>query len=151
MNKTDIFTYLKDNGQLEYGSTFTGDQIRGLLGIVIPKMATKATYDEITLQELGIIDHIRNKLLNEGKYLSQKNGDYSVLLPSQNEKIVLNYMAQATRKLNRGLKLNKNTPVAVSTVSSHDEARMHMKADTIKNEVNRISKKSDTYNNKKSK
>ena len=134
MRKQDLYTFLKESGLLDYGSVVTGAQLRELADIEeIEYPAMKADIDRQTLQELAVTDYIRNKLLNEGKYLKGDGESYRVLLPSENAAQVLSYMNSADSKLKRGIKLNNNTP-AEYKIPSQDEVRAIMKLESIKKE-----------------
>lgn len=109
MSKELLHT-LRDRGLLEYGSVISGDDVREILGIEYPEVGTKKDFDEIALAELGAIDYVRNVLLGEGKFIASTQGDYRILLPSENKRQVDAYMQQADRKLRRAQKLSRNTP-----------------------------------------
>jgi hypothetical protein len=70
----------------------------------------KQIINSLALEELKLTDYIRNILINRGMYLSNTKGAYNILLPSENYKQVQLYMASADKKLNRAIKLSKNTP-----------------------------------------
>lgn len=127
----DLYAELEARGLLEYGSVIHGDLVRDILGLEMPQYGTKKQFDEVTLQELGAIDYVRNILLGKGRYLAGSNGDYRVLLPSENKRQVDLYMGQADNKLRRALKLSKNMPAATKR---HDNtsARIMMKRESIR-------------------
>ena len=127
-----LYEWFKFNNYNEFGVTISGDAVRELLGIEMPAYASKATYDALSLKELSAIDYVRDKLLDEGKYLVGRRGDYEVLLPSQNAKQVELYMSSADRKLRRAQRLLSNTPQPVAAATDNKSARIMLKRDAIK-------------------
>jgi len=124
----DLFQALKDQGLLEYGSVIETSFIHEVLGIEVPTMAPKATYDQLALQELAAIDYVRNILIGQGKYLTSTPAGYRILLPSENAAQVELYIHSADKKLNRALKLSRNTPQqAANHNPDQTEARILMK------------------------
>ena len=122
--KRDVYNQLHDDGLLEYGSVILGSRMRGLIGIEYPKVGTKEQFTDLALTELTTVDYIRNILLGHGKYLSQSNGDYRVLLPSENARQCELYIRSASKKLNRSLKLSRNTP----PIDGHDLDNLSVRA-----------------------
>lgn len=125
----ELLTTLEQMGMIEYGSVIPADMVRKILGIEYPQVATKIEFDRLSLSELSGVDYVRNVLLGRGMYLSQSNGNYRILLPSENAKQVELYIGSADKKLNRALKLTRNTP-QTDMPSHHDrqlEARIVMK------------------------
>lgn len=129
-----LYESLKLRGLLDYGCVIKGDDVREILGIEYPEYGTKKDFDEVSLAELGAVDYVRNILLGEGKYLGSHQGDYRVLLPSENKRQVDIYMNQADRKLRRALKLSRSMP---SSDHRHDNttARLVMKRESIRRDV----------------
>ena len=134
-----LYEALKARGLLEFGSVIMADTVREILGIEYPEFGTKKEFDELTLIELGAIDYVRNLLLNEGKYLAGHQGDYRILLPSENKRQVEAYMAQADRKMNRALKLSSNTPATDDAYSPHADidVRIAMKRTSARRGIDR--------------
>jgi len=106
----DLYEHLNDRGCLEYGSITTGSTIRDFLGIELPEIGTKEQFTNASLSELKAVDYIRETLLGQGKYLASSQDSYRVLLPSENAVQCDRYISSATKKLNRSLKLSRNTP-----------------------------------------
>ncbi len=132
MTNFSRFELLESLGYFEFGAIVEGKTIREAFDIKeISYPAFKREINEQQLQELSATDYIRNKLLNEGKYLKQTKDSYRVLLPSENANQVLSYMSSADNKLKRGLKLNSNTPSQYK-INPNDEVRAIMKQDYIK-------------------
>lgn len=129
---TTLLHRLKLEKLTEFGSEFNASFVREVLGIKTPLLGTKRQFDEIAIAELAAIDHVRATLLNEGKYLGMRDGNYRVLLPSENAKQVDAYMESANKKLHRALKLARNTPKDVAEMPSTVETRILMKRDSIK-------------------
>ncbi|WP_412479884.1 hypothetical protein [Azonexus sp. IMCC34839] len=127
----ELYSELSKRKLLDYGSMISGDLVREILGIEYPEYGRKEDFESAQLREMAAIDYVRNILLGEGKYLSKQQGDYRVLLPSENEKQVLSYMQQADKKLRRALKLNRNTPKESSSIDDHS-VRIFMKRDSIR-------------------
>ena len=132
MSKELLHT-LKERGLLEYGSVIPSELVRECIGIEYPEYGTKQEFDEVALRELSAIDYVRNALLSEGKYLASTNGNYRVLLPSENKQQIDAYVSQADRKLRRALKLSRNTP-AIDDNANHDQghARIVMKREALR-------------------
>ncbi len=130
----DLLRALRDRGLLEYGSVIKGDDVREILGIEYPEVGTKKDFDEVALAELGAVDYVRNVLLGEGKFIASSQGDYRILLPSENKRQVDMYMQQADRKLRRAHKLSRNTPNAESYApSANHDVRIAMKLGSARN------------------
>lgn len=130
--KEESFRMLESMGCFEFGVVTKSSVIRRVFDIeevTYPAMKNEMARQQ--LAELGATDYIRNKLLNRGKYFKGGSDSYRVLLPSENAAQILSYMSSADRKLKRGLKLNKNTPVE-HKINSQDEIRAIMKAEDIK-------------------
>jgi hypothetical protein len=134
----ELLTALRDRGLLEYGSVIKGDEVRDILGIEYPEVGTKKDFDEVALAELSAVDYVRNVLLGEGKFIASSQGDYRILLPSENKRQVDMYMQQADRKLRRAHKLSRNTPPAESyaPAANHD-VRLAMKIGNQRGRLNR--------------
>ena len=122
----DLFDALQVRGLLEYGAVISTADVHALIGINFPEVATKAEFDALGLQELAAVDYVRNALLSQGKYLAGTRTGYRVLLPSENENQVRQYMSAADNKLVRALKLSRNTPVSSKT-ADQTEARIAMR------------------------
>jgi hypothetical protein len=128
-----LYSTLQYRDLLGYGSVITGKFVREILEIKMPDYGTKRDFDEIILAELSAIDYVRNRLLNDGKYLTSQNGDYRILLPSENKRQVELYMKSADKKLSRAYKLSINTPKhAKSPADNHLEARLAMKRESAR-------------------
>lgn len=132
MNKKDIMEQLRTLGMTNYGSIIAGGLIREWAGIEYPQTGTKEEFDRLSLEELGVVDYIRNCLLNEGKYLKASRDDYRILSPSENSGQVESYMKSADQKLRRAIKLSKNTPVTDNDYKSNHTTRLMMKRESIK-------------------
>jgi hypothetical protein len=130
----DLLSLLRAAGLTEYGATFSGDQVRGWLGIEMPHVASKRTFDALALQELSAIDYCRNQLLDEGKYLRTDGTGYRILLPSENMVQIEAYHKAASRKLKRAQKLVRTTPPTDGHHEPADNvlARLLLKQDHMK-------------------
>lgn len=128
----DLFEGLKLRGLLEYGSVILSTEVHEILGMKVPAFGTKAEFDAFSLRELGAIDHVRNVLLGQGKYLAGTRSGYRVLLPSENAEQVEHYISSADRKLSRALKLSRNTPRDPSQSLDQTEARIAMKQQGVR-------------------
>ncbi len=128
----EIYEHLLAHSYFEYGAVIPIQLFRDLCEIETISTGTKEEFDSIALTELGYAGYIRNRLLNEGKYLKGERDSYRVLLPSENAGQVLSLMNSANNKLKKGIKLNAHTP-AKHKIQSNDEVRMMMKAEDIKN------------------
>ena len=127
-----LLEWLRQEGLTEYGSVFLGDSVRGVIGLVMPEFGTKKEFDQVALRELSAIDYCRNTLLGEGKYLSQVQGDYRILLPSENARQIEQYISNADSKLRRALKLSRNSPAMDGGVLDQTSARILMKREGLK-------------------
>ncbi len=127
-----LYDELKARDLLDYGCVINGDVVREILGIAYPEVGTKKDFDEVALAELGAVDYVRNILLGEGKYLASQQGDYRVLLPSENKRQVDIYMNQADRKLRRALKLSRSMQQVDSRSQDNTTARLVMKRESIR-------------------
>lgn len=105
-----MYDFLNDRRLLDYGCTFSGELVREFLEIEMPEVGTFEQFQRVQLLELAAIDKVRAKLLETGRYLSSNRGWYRVLLPHENQHQVELYMKSADNKLNRALKLNRNSP-----------------------------------------
>lgn len=130
-----LMAYLTANDLTEYGAVILTDDVRQVLGLVIPKMGTQRQFRDLALAELTAVDYCRNILLGKGKYLTQRDGDYRILLPSENARQVESYMAQADKKLKRALKLTKSTQQVINQAPENTSIRIMMKREAIKNRV----------------
>ena len=130
----ELLTALRGRGLLEYGSVIKGEEVRDILGIEYPEVGTKKDFDEVALAELGAVDYVRNILLGEGKFIASHQGDYRILLPSENKRQVDAYMQQADRKLRRAHKLSRNTPNVESyKPNANADVRIAMKIGNARN------------------
>ena len=127
-----LLEWIRAKGFDEYGSVFLGNDVRRTLDIILPRTATKKVFDSLSLRELSAIDYCRNVLLGEGKYLAQHQGDYRILLPSENGRQIEAYIANADTKLRRALKLARNTPAVDGSVNDQTSARLIMKREGLK-------------------
>lgn len=123
----DLYDYLRTEGLLEYGSVISSSLVHDLLRLEVPNVGTKAQFDRIALIELAAMDYVRNILLNSGKYLTGTPSGYRILLPSENAAQVEQYISSADKKLNRALKLCRNTPRSADEMPDQIEARILMK------------------------
>jgi len=105
-----LYEHMKATGKLEYGSVITEVEIHEVLGLHEIEVGTRKEFQDISLAMLTATDYVRNILLGQGKYLTSQNRDYRIVLPSETQKYVENYMSSARGKLNRALKLSRNMP-----------------------------------------
>ena len=137
MSKPDIFEQLRGMGLLDYGKVIDGDLLRHLAGIKYPEVGTKADFDAPALEELAVVDYMRNRLLAEGKYIKAARRDYRILTPSENAGQVEAYMSSADKKLRRAIKLSSNTP-AQRGEKCQNTARIMIKRESINKRRNSI-------------
>jgi hypothetical protein len=123
----DLFDELTQRGLTAYGSVIPSEIVHTALGIEVPQVGTKAVFDKLALTELAAIDYVRNVLLGQGKYITSVPSGYRVLLPSENAKQVELYVSSADKKLNRALKLHRNTPKETAGISDQTEVRIALK------------------------
>lgn len=135
MDKKSILETLRERKLTEHGSTINGDDLRRWAGVEYPETGTKAQFDAAALEELAVVDYVRNCLLNEGKYLKSERNDYRILSPSENAGQVHSYMRSADSKLRRAIKLSKNTPADPSGGDRGSAARLMLKRESIKEKM----------------
>lgn len=129
----ELYAELDARGLLEYGSVIPSSVVHAALGIEMPTVASKSEFDKLALLELSAIDYVRNILLGQGKYLTGTDAGYRILLPSENAAQVEQYISSADKKLNRALKLFRNSPSAGGCLPDQTEARILMKRAGMKN------------------
>lgn len=122
----DVYDTLDRAGLFDFGAVIPRGMVYDLLGLDVPEVASKAVFDRIAMLELQSMDYCRNMLLGHGKYLAGTPSGYRVLLPSENKAQVDAYMESADRKLERALKLSRNSPKA-SHLPDQTEARIMMR------------------------
>lgn len=123
----DLLAALRDRGLLDFGSEILASEVQQIIGLEVPKVATREVFNALDMAELAAVDYARNVLLGQGKYLAGTRAGYRVLLPSENAKQIDHYMASADRKLNRALKLSRNTPAETGHHVDQTEARIALK------------------------
>jgi hypothetical protein len=114
----ELFDNLLKNGLLDYGSVFESQIIRDFAGIKTPERASFKVFQDITLKELQIAGFIRDRLLQEGKYLKKDGDNYRILLPSENADQVKRMNESADKKYKRAILLQKMTPKEFAEKSS---------------------------------
>jgi hypothetical protein len=127
-----LLAYLREYGLDDYGSVILTEKVRDVLGLEYPEVGTKKEFDALALAELSAVDYVRNALLNEGKYFASSNGNYRVLLPSENAQQIESYMSGADRKLHRALKLARSAPATDGYKSDNTLARILLKRESIR-------------------
>ena len=130
----ELLDELGARGLLEYGSVIETAVVHSALGIVMPQVASKAEFDKLALFELTAIDYVRNVLLGQGKYLTGTRSGYRILLPSENSGQIDAYMRSADNKLNRALKLSRNSPANANTQPDQTEARILFKRSSMRHQ-----------------
>lgn len=128
----DLFSLLSDRGLLEYGSLIPAEMIRKFLDIEVPTVGTKQQFNEAALMELKAVDYVRNSLLDHGKYVASTGDSYRILLPSENAHQCEKYISAATKKLNRSLKLSRNTPAGDHPGTDQQTVRAIMRKEGIR-------------------
>jgi hypothetical protein len=128
----EFYAWFVDSGYTAYGAEVPVEDVQAFLKLDYPETACKKVYDALTLIELGYIDYVRNMLLNEGKYLTNSRGVYRVLLPSENAAQVERYVSGASKRLNRALKLSKNTPAEYKKPNDNTAIRIELKKKSIR-------------------
>jgi len=127
----EFYAWFVECGYTSYGAEVPVETVQAFLGLDYPEIAGKKVYDALTLIELGYIDYVRNMLLNDGKYLTNSRGVYRVLLPSENAAQVERYVSGASKRLNRALKLSKNTPAEYKKPNDDTAVRIELKKKSI--------------------
>jgi len=132
----DLYNHLNEQGKLEYGSFVSELEIHEFLGLVYPEHGTRAQYKALDLTMLAVTDYIKSILLGEGKAFVSSQGDYRVLLPSENAKYIEKYMRAADKKLKRALKLSRNQPLG-DVVQDNKSVKIMLKQEALKREMNK--------------
>lgn len=132
----ELLAHFRENGLDAHGAVIRADDVRAVLGIDMPEVATREEFQSLAMLELAGIDYVRKILLREGKYLAQSKGDYRILLPSENAAQVASYMQSADKKLKRALVLTKNTPAQAESMREAEQvqARIHIKRESIRDQ-----------------
>lgn len=135
-----VIKYLRKNGLDDFGSVIIGEKMRKATGINYPETASKSVFDALALAELALVHSARSILLKEGKYLTQTNGDYRILLPSENVRQVQAYIKSAKGKLKRAGLLIQNTPPVDDDLMSigRQNTRIHMLAESAASMAKRV-------------
>ncbi len=107
-----LWDVLEAAGLLTYGADISGEAVRGALGIEMPEFGRREDFARIELLELSAVDHVRQRLIENGMYIARSPDGYRVLLPSENLRQVDAYMRSASRKVTRARKLQEMTPAA---------------------------------------
>jgi len=132
-NIKDLYGFMNDNNLLEFGSVITGEMVLSALNISYPETGTRQDFKSLDLYVLGAVEYVRKVIVEEGKYLAQSNGNYRILLPSENAQQCSRYIHSAQKKLNKSLRLSKNTPVGDHAPLHDITARALIKLDSIRN------------------
>jgi hypothetical protein len=135
MQSADLLQAIREQGLDEYGSKIPADWVREILEIQMPNIGTKREFDAVAIAELSAIDKVRSALLDEGKYIAMRDGNYYILLPSENAQQVELYMRQADKKLKRGMRLSRNSPRPPDEKPSNADVRMMLKQQTIRKHI----------------
>ena len=104
-----LLEFLEANGLLHYGAHIPGRVIRDFLGIDIPEIGTKETFDRLALMELDEVQKVRDACLRKGMYFKASGSDYRILLPSENLGQIKSYEDSSVKKMKRAVLLAKTT------------------------------------------
>jgi len=114
-----IYDRLHQDMQFDYGSKIPVEELLFAFGI---ELLTEEEAQELNLFEikkrlekdtfasLQVFDLISRSLLAEGKHFSKKLDHYCVALPSENERLAINLMEAAQRRIRKATKLLRYTP-----------------------------------------
>jgi len=130
--KTSLYERLKQMDLVDFGSHIPRSLVHEILGIEIPEYGTLKEFQELQLLELKEIDMVRSILIKSGRYLAQENGDYRVLLPSENQAQIKNMLDGINRKAKKAETLMANTPIECQ--DKRDNTMVRIQA--IKNSLN---------------
>ena len=130
--KSSLYERLKKMDLVDYGSHIPRSLVHEILGIEVPEYGTLKEFQDIQLLELKEIDSVRTILIKSGRYLAQDNGDYRVLLPSENQAQVKNMLEGISRKAKKAEALLANTPS--SCQDKRDNTKVRLEA--IKQSIN---------------
>jgi hypothetical protein len=90
-------------------------------------LASPADLTRYELARLDSLNDVRNRLLDEGKYLAQEGRHIRVYLPSENEGAIRRYESDGSAKLDRARRLAASTPSAPSSNVAQTASRVFMK------------------------
>lgn len=127
----DLLTKLRDESLTEYGSTFSGEMVREVLGVEYPEYGTKKQFDDVVLVELSAIGYVRDILRKEGKHIAQNAGIYRVCLPSENESIARSWESQADDRMKRAQQLRTFTPLDAYDAKTDRAVIVAMKRESL--------------------
>lgn len=106
----DFFAALRAKKMTDYGAEIPRTFLLETLGIEEPQIATREEWQRLELQEMAVVDYVRNLLIDQGKYLERTRSGYRIALPSENMAQVDAYMSAADKKIRRGQRLLRATP-----------------------------------------
>ena len=105
----NLYDVLHDNAELEYGATFSRKRVLSIMGIESVEIGTQKDFQEQELAELAGVGHIRNILINQGKWIVRKGNTYRVLHPSENGSQIDSFMRSGSSAYLKASKLAKST------------------------------------------
>lgn len=117
-----LLEFLNSKNLLSYGAVFDKALVQEFLGIDLPEFATKATFDEASLEELKAIGQIREHLIGQGMYIKGDGQAYRILLPSENIHQVEIMLAASRKKTRRAERLLVNSPLKSSARQRDSQA-----------------------------
>ena len=132
MTGKDLLAWMRERGLTDYGCTISGEAIRAVLGIVVPRVGTWEDFNSVQVQMLNPIGYVRDALLAEGKYLRCERDMYRILLPSENAAQIRSFQDSADNKLRRAETLAKTTPMEHKDVRDNTEVRLAMMRSSLK-------------------
>lgn len=107
---TVLLDWLRATGLDAHGALIPGAQVRAVMDIHLPEVGTYGEFQTAQLQELSAVESAREALRKEGKHLAGVQGDYRILLPSENVRQAKAYNDAARGKMKRAQTLLANTP-----------------------------------------
>ena len=131
-HKKDLMEWFRDCGFDQYGAVMPHKALLDYLGIEVPRYGTWWDFKRIELELLDPVRHIRDTLLDEGKYLKKEKDVYRVLLPSENAAQIRSFEESADKKLRRAARLSRTTPVDHKDLYDTTEIRLRMKQESIR-------------------
>jgi hypothetical protein len=126
-----LWSILREQDRTHYGDRFPISLVHSALGILVPKVGSRRDFERIALIELAAIDYVKNRLVDEGKWLTRQGSEYYIPLPSENAHFIDNMLASAQRKLKRARRLRSNTQAEEAT-TDQTASKILMIEDSVK-------------------
>lgn len=124
----DLIDELLAKGVFDYGATIKVDALMAMFGAQVSEdddlegfsvSDIRAQIKADSVVELSVSGRVRERLLDEGRYLGKVGDYYRVYLPSENANKAAGYLASSAKKAARASRLLASTPVEFSVKTTH--------------------------------